>query len=679
MHKDNTKNTARHANPPQAQTQTFTKETVKARKYTSELVGILAATLERTKPKLPSGSDFPFEDEALRMYLTLIELARRAEIQAEQNRAEPEELRRFFCPDYVAELTYRREILPYELPREERKKIEQKLGRAWRDRFKRVIHERQCRNHLNFFEREKRESKAKRLATTYIDRMTDFLNFSLKLMREEMKRGVPVKRAKLAVEKSLREFIAKPECVYAPEWTEPEAASGATPEKPDGDATTEKKADPFVSIERKLKRCVRATRKLAEKEELSEDEKEIVRAKLHALIESEWTDAPRPEGAPRPRRSFSRSPVLSKDNIAEKLAPWLSEIIHPSAEPRAPAQNLDRCSTAYLNSDEMQICSGNLAFAPKVLSQKCTFSADEATLAVEAFESVGCKMFKAVFVGIYPLTGEAEKLGSEPKQNGASITGAEIKLRLPEYIKRNQEQNHNVALRAWGAIIQVDDCTAEIMERLKPFAFLITETSPGNYQVWLALPKSFTGADGKISEQGKALRTRLLKKFEENGEFANGGAYGSTRLPGTFNVKEKYQGSFPQICVVYVAPSRIVAPEELEQSGLLADAPAPPVLRLAESPRYTNSNLPTGWPDYQFYVSRAPLKEDGQPNLNSADESFVVRCLALGHPRYSVGAKLRTLRDKAANRADYVERTLNAAESWLASQPVENGRERITI
>jgi hypothetical protein len=298
---------------------------------------------------------------------------------------------------------------------------------------------------------------------------------------------------------------------------------------------------------------------------------------------------------------------------------------------------------------------------------------------VEAFESVGGDKYKAFFGGIYPLAGEAEKLGSDPKQNGATLTAAEFKSRIPDFIRRNQEAHHNIAMRAWGAFIQVDDCNAEILERLKPFAFYAEETSPENYQVWLALPKAFVGADGKINEQGKALRTRLLKKFEENKEPANGGAYGSTRLPGTLNIKEKYQGSFPQIRVVYVALARIVAPEELEQAGLLADAPAPPASMLAESSRYSNSKLPTGWPDYQLYVSRAPLKEDGQPNLSRADESFAVRCLALGHPRYSVGAKLRTLRDKAANRTDYVERTLNAAESWLASQPVQHGREQATI
>ena len=237
-------------------------------------------------------------------------------------------------------------------------------------------------------------------------------------------------------------------------------------------------------------------------------------------------------------------------------------------------------------------------------------------------------------------------------------------------------------MRAWGAIIQVDDASAEVYERLKPFAFAAIETSPGNFQVWLALPKSFIRADGEISEEGKALRKRLLKKFEAGGETANGGAYGSTRLPGTFNIKEKYQPDFPQIQLTHVCMGRIVTPEELDAAGLLSPAPVRPASTFAESPRYRNSKLPTAWPDYQYYVSRAPLKEDGQPNVSRADESFVVRCFSLGHSRHSIAAKLRSVRDKAAKRDDYVERTLNAAESYLAAQPqtaYAGKRQRVVI
>ncbi len=638
------------------------KETVKARKYTSELVGILAATLERTKPKMPDGSDFPFEDEALRMYLTLIELARRAEIQAEKNGTESGELRRFFCPDYVAELTYRREVLSYELPKEERKKIEQRLGRAWRERFKRVIHERQCRNHLNFFEREKRESRSKRLATTYTDRLTDFLNFSLKLMRGEMKRGVPVKRAALAVEKSLREFIAKPECVYAPDWTEPETSSDITPEKTDGAATVST-ADPFVSIERKLKRCVRATRELADERALSEDEKEIVRAKLHALVETEWTDTPRTEGAPRPRRSFSPPPVLSKDNIGEKSAAWLDEIVCPPVVSAASAPDLVGRCTAYLNSDEMQNCSGNLALAPKVLSEKCTIPADEARLTVEAMQSVGADRFKVVFLGCVPVGGQAECVGSEEVQ--ADMLSA----RVAGYVERSERLSQSVTLRAWGgALIQVDDCARDVLTCLLPFAFLAVETSPDNFQAWLALPPDMT------DDARKDVRERLLRKFKDAGAGANGGAYNSLRLPGCFNAKEKYRqafGSFPRVRLVYTAPARFVSPLELERAGFLAvpkEKKVPVTLPV-------NTKLPGAWPSYEQH-----LAEKGG-DRSRADISYSMACIGAGFPRHAVIAQVDSLSGKAKGRHDgYAAKTVDNAICFVAaSNQTNSGREQATI
>lgn len=125
----------------------------------------------------------------------------------------------------------------------------------------------------------------------------------------------------------------------------------------------------------------------------------------------------------------------------------------------------------------------------------------------------------------------------------------------------------------------------------------------------------------------------------------------------------------------YVSPGRVVTVEDLEAAGFLAAKPTP-VLRF-ERPR-SAPNVRATWPDYNYYVARAPRREDGSPNMNSADESYCIRCLSLGFSRYEVGQSLRSLRDKAARRGDYVERTLNAAEDWLATH-AGSGRERIAI
>jgi hypothetical protein len=275
--------------------------TLKARGYASDFVSAFLSLLEKSKPRMSDGADFPFEDEALRMYLTLIELGKRAEMQAEMTGILPGAVRRFYCPDYIAELHYRRATLPFDLPPEEKEKMRRKLARAWRLRFKRVIHNRQRRTHLGFVERETREKNDKRKATVYVDRLSDVVSHAAQLIRTK-KKGVPIKRAALAVDEALRTFINTPEHIYAPDWAEPEEEA-RTPEEVTTQETRE--ADPFEVIRRTLARCVKDARKLAEAHTLDEQAADALRDELHALVETAWTDSPRPAGMPR-----KRSPVV---------------------------------------------------------------------------------------------------------------------------------------------------------------------------------------------------------------------------------------------------------------------------------------------------------------------------------------------------------------------------------
>jgi hypothetical protein len=304
----------------------------------------------------------------------------------------------------------------------------------------------------------------------------------------------------------------------------------------------------------------------------------------------------------------------------------------------------------------------------------------EARMMIEACDSVGATMFKVAFTAIYPLVGQAAELPplerSEPLQKGVNMSAEELYKRIPDYIRRNQERHHNVAVRVWGAIFQVDDCSQAFYERLKPLCFAAVQTSPQSFQVWLALPRSFVGSDGKRTDALTVIRKRFFDKCEELKESANGGAYNSIRMPGTLNIKEKYLGDFPRIRLIHTSMGRLTTPEELDALGLLAPAPAP-ILRLV-NPTPGVPNVLANRPDYQYFVNRAPAKEDGNPNLSRADASFAVYYLSIGDSRAEVAARLRSVRDKASRRADYVERTLDAAESYLASQPAR-GRVRAQL
>ncbi len=250
-------------------------QTLRARGYASDFVAAFLTMLEKSKPSMRDGSDFPFEDEALRMYLTLIELGKRAEIQADKAGIEAGAARRFYCPDYIAELHYRRATQSFDLTPELKEKERRKLARAWRERFKRVIHARQCRNHFAFVERERREKRDKRQATVYTDRLTDLLSDAAQLIRE--KRGVQVKRAALAVCEVLARFAQKEENIYAPEWVEAEEIAPDEETGDAADATTADETDPFEAVRKQLSGAVRAARSLVAARSLTEDEADNVR------------------------------------------------------------------------------------------------------------------------------------------------------------------------------------------------------------------------------------------------------------------------------------------------------------------------------------------------------------------------------------------------------------------
>ncbi len=645
--------------------------------------GIIEACHELTRREKLKAKDDPkyqptrFDpNEIMRLYLTMVDAAQRTEWLAEQAGAPCPKVRRFKCSAATMETFYKRASLPRDLDEASKQRHFDTLARTWRRRWAKV-HAVQRHLHLGFFVHEKGEATSnKRKAGHFTDHLTDLLAHT-KRRADELGKGEPVNRYNRAADEALKHF-GETIAPYAPEWNTDDPDAGKATTQTTG-AAKKKEADKWKPIRDNLKECVRAARRLVREDKLSESEADERRRELHALIETEWTDEPEPTDPPneKPERPAVSplSPVIPNTDTTEKR-PALSLVSDASGD------DLDRTNLSYLNSEKIANCSAKTQLPSDDKSDFSPLSEDQAMLFAEAVESVSVSGCKAVYLSMYSLAGEAETLGSEPQRNGDRMSSADFKARIPEYVRRNREEHHNVAFRVWGAIIQIDDCSAGVLGRLKPFAFSAIETSPGNFQVWLSLPESFIGADGAINEAGKVIRTRLLKKFEENGETANGGAYGSTRLPGTLNIKVKYQPDFPQIQLTHVCLGRIVTLEELDAAGLLAAVLVRPIPMAAELPRYRNSKLPTAWPDYQYYVSRAPLKEDGQPNVSRADESFVVRCFSLGHSRHSIAAKLRSVRDKAAKRDDYVERTLNAAESYLAAQPqtaYAGKRQRVVI
>jgi len=89
----------------------------------------------------------------------------------------------------------------------------------------------------------------------------------------------------------------------------------------------------------------------------------------------------------------------------------------------------------------------------------------------------------------------------------------------------------NLIVRPVGpdvVFVQLDDLSAEQLQRVRPAAFLIHATSPGNHQAWIAV-------EGVAKAESKDFIRRVRKAVGD----ADKSASGASRLAGTFNFKEK--------------------------------------------------------------------------------------------------------------------------------------------
>ena len=214
-----------------------------------------------------------------------------------------------------------------------------------------------------------------------------------------------------------------------------------------------------------------------------------------------------------------------------------------------------------------------------------------------------------------------------------------LPLQLPDAAKREE----NVILRPHGdrvAFVQLDDLDEAAIQRVHPTALLTLQTSPGNFQAWLALP---------AEEAGDDFARRLRKGAE-----ADPTASGATRVAGSRNFKDKYAPDFPLVTLAHVTPGRTTSREQLERLGLVA----PP-----ETRSYTPYQLPPelrsrrvhakGWPSYERCLQGAPPTRDGgKPDISRADFTWCMTASSWGWPIDQIAARLLTISSKAQENGE---------------------------
>jgi len=153
---------------------------------------------------------------------------------------------------------------------------------------------------------------------------------------------------------------------------------------------------------------------------------------------------------------------------------------------------------------------------------------------LDAFASVGADSFDVTWT-----TRQGEK--ADFRRN---VPAATLHHFLPKTITSAERKERNVIVRPVSrraVFIQLDDLSEAGMERLKPAAFLGLQTSPGNFQAWVAIP---------AGQADKDFARRLRK-----GAGADETASGATRVAGSLNFKEKYAPNFPRVQMAHSSPA----------------------------------------------------------------------------------------------------------------------------
>jgi len=319
---------------------------------------------------------------------------------------------------------------------------------------------------------------------------------------------------------------------------------------------------------------------------------------------------------------------------------------------------------------------------------------DEALRMLDTFISVGARSFVVTGLDInqariWPLPYHVKSGVKYPKAEDAHFEGTTLRKILPEMLRLAAvrkpcslkdgtivEAGHNLMIRPTGPnvrFVQLDDLSPERLDRVRPAAFLIHATSPGNHQAWIAVSGL---PDGK--EAFKVFMRRVRKAVGGNDKSASG----STRLAGTENFKRKYLPDFPVVSIVETNPGRILSTGQLEALELVAPPDPVEVSSVISPPSSRRQRLGSErqWPDYQRCLERAPVsKEHGGADRSSADFDWCKLAARFGWSIEETANKLLEVSEKARERRSlgdpgYVLITAKNAAAAAATRGRQRGR-----
>jgi hypothetical protein len=272
---------------------------------------------------------------------------------------------------------------------------------------------------------------------------------------------------------------------------------------------------------------------------------------------------------------------------------------------------------------------------------------------LSAFASVGARAFNLTLTDI---NGDKVDGGYRP-----NTPLEQLRRTIGRVLQAAERLRNNVIIRprsALNTLIQLDDLDLAKAERIAPHSFIVFQTSPGNYQAWVAVEK----------DAPEDFSRRLRK---ESG--ADATASGSTRIAGSLNFKTKYAPAFPRVEITTTNPGNVTTCAELEQAGLVADRekPRPPL------PAYTRPMTPSGrpsrkkWPSYEFCVKHAPMSHgEDRPDISRADFTWCRTAIEWGWSIQDTARRLMEFSTKAKENGErYAILTATNAAASVERQP----------
>ena len=256
----------------------------------------------------------------------------------------------------------------------------------------------------------------------------------------------------------------------------------------------------------------------------------------------------------------------------------------------------------------------------------------EAQAMLDAFASVGAIRFNVTWT----------TRAGEKRWYKRSVSMADLADRMPAMLDTTAKQEINVIVRPYGGpnitFVQLDDIKADNLARLAPAVFLILETSPANFQAWVAIPEA----------EDRDFMRRLRQSTG-----ADPTASGATRVAGSLNFKDKYAPDFPRVAIHQVNPGRMTSVAELDRLGLVAAPEAAQPLRITPAPARTTSTGGRKWPSYTRCVDGAPLNsEETGPDISRADFVFCMTAITWGWSVHQTAERLMEESTKAQTNGE---------------------------